>query len=145
MSFIALLFGLALALAFYHFVLIYPIIFLARLFKRRSKPNSKIERIKTVDEFDFFKQVQIDQERGYCDIRQGKSYKTYVDEKGYRRFKDSDLLLHRWLVQKYTGRRLRGFEVVHHKDWNKLNNSLDNLEIMPWWEHNKLHGNYFSD
>ena len=29
--------------------------------------------------------------------------------------------------------------VVHHKDFNRFNNSIDNLEIMSWVEHTKLH------
>jgi hypothetical protein len=34
---------------------------------------------------------------------------------------------------------IEGGLVIHHKDFNKLNNSPDNLEIMTWEEHCKLH------
>jgi len=37
------------------------------------------------------------------------------------------------------GRRIRNGEVVHHKDRNKLNNDLANLELMTRAEHNSLH------
>lgn len=37
--------------------------------------------------------------------------------------------LHRYLVEKYV-RPLEKGEIVHHKDENKFNNSLDNLEIL---------------
>ena len=30
-------------------------------------------------------------------------------------------------------------QVVHHKDGNKLNNTLANLELMEWGEHSALH------
>ena len=36
---------------------------------------------------------------------------------------------HRLVMEKVLGRYLTPFEVVHHKDKNKLNNSPDNLEL----------------
>ena len=45
------------------------------------------------------------------------------------------------LIMKYKlGRELREAEVVHHKDFNSLNNSWENLELMTESEHEKLHG-----
>lgn len=37
------------------------------------------------------------------------------------------------------GRRLEQTEVVHHRDGDRQNNNLSNLEIMGWSEHSKLH------
>jgi len=69
-----------------------------------------------------------------------KEHKTYVDDHGYRRFIDSDKLVHRWVAEKYViQRRLQRGEVVHHIDRNPLNNDPDNLEVMHWSEHNDLH------
>lgn len=34
---------------------------------------------------------------------------------------------------------IKGGLVIHHKDYNKLNNSPDNLELMTWSEHASLH------
>jgi len=65
--------------------------------------------------------------------------KTYIDEKGYLRFKDSNKLVHRWVVEKEFGRKLRAGEEVHHKDGNKLNNDPNNLEPMWWEDHVDLH------
>ena len=31
--------------------------------------------------------------------------------------------------------------VIHHKDFNGLNNNIENLELMPWKEHVRLHNN----
>jgi len=48
---------------------------------------------------------------------------------------------HILIMEDLIGRRLVKWEVVHHKDWNKLNNLPSNLEMMTASEHNKLHRN----
>lgn len=76
----------------------------------------------------------------YEDSR-GETDKTYIDSRGYRRFKNSGSYVHRWVAEKYVvGRRLRRGEVVHHLDGNKLNNDPDNLEVMWKDEHDEEHG-----
>jgi len=35
--------------------------------------------------------------------------------------------------------------VVHHKDFNKLNNDPSNLQVMDWFDHQKLHSSLNSD
>ena len=42
-------------------------------------------------------------------------------------------------MERYIGRPLSSYECVHHKDGNKLNNSLSNLEVMSRSEHQKHH------
>jgi hypothetical protein len=70
-----------------------------------------------------------------------KARKTYVDKKtGYRKFKDSGKSVHRWVAEKKIGRELNASEVVHHKNRNKLDNSPQNLRVLPnQKEHYKLH------
>lgn len=46
---------------------------------------------------------------------------------------------HILIMEDMIGRRLEKWEVVHHKDWNKLNNLPSNLQLMTASEHNKLH------
>jgi hypothetical protein len=46
---------------------------------------------------------------------------------------------HRFRMIRYLGRDLYPDEVVHHKDRNKANNSLDNLQLMTSSEHTRLH------
>ena len=46
---------------------------------------------------------------------------------------------HRYVMECFLGRSLRADEHVHHKDGNKLNNSLDNLEVLSREDHARLH------
>lgn len=46
---------------------------------------------------------------------------------------------HRLVMERYLGRELRPDEVVHHKDHDKTNNSIENLELLTSSEHTKLH------
>ena len=65
---------------------------------------------------------------------------TYLDEKtGYIKFKNSNKLFHRWVMQQHLKRRLKKGEIVHHKNGNKLDNNITNLELINWLEHIKIH------
>lgn len=46
---------------------------------------------------------------------------------------------HRYVMSLHLGRWLERDEVVHHKDEDKTNNSLDNLELTNASEHTKIH------
>ena len=48
--------------------------------------------------------------------------------------------IHRIVMQKHIGRKLRPNEHVHHFDGNKLNNDISNLEIIDASVHARLHG-----
>ena len=63
----------------------------------------------------------------------------YTDDRGYKRFTDSDKLVHRWAVEKKIGRKLRDEEVVHHKNRDKKDNSPDNLYPCSPKVHNRIH------
>lgn len=54
---------------------------------------------------------------------------TYIDKRGYRRFSDSDMLVHRWVAEKKLGRKLDPGEVVHHENRDKLDNDPKNLTV----------------
>lgn len=47
--------------------------------------------------------------------------------------------LHRWLFEQYLGRKLALNEVVHHKDGDIHNNTIDNLQLTTRAEHKKRH------
>ena len=64
-----------------------------------------------------------------------------VNLSGYKCIKIGDKYLyeHRIIMEEVLGRKLKKYEVVHHKDENKLNNSIENLQLMTKKEHDRLH------
>lgn len=67
---------------------------------------------------------------------------TQINKYGYLCFKNSNIPVHRYIMQKHLGRKLSPLEVVHHKDGNKLNNNIWNLKLFPnQAEHTRYHWN----
>ena len=46
---------------------------------------------------------------------------------------------HRYVMEQHLGRPLEPNEVVHHKDGDKRNNDIDNLELTSRSEHSRMH------
>jgi hypothetical protein len=46
---------------------------------------------------------------------------------------------HRWVVEQREGRMLGPSEIVHHLDYDQLNNDFDNLAVLTLAEHMRLH------
>ena len=55
--------------------------------------------------------------------------------------KNNYVLLHRIIMENQIQRLLDKEEVVHHIDYNKMNNDISNLRLMNRLEHMKLHAN----
>lgn len=60
--------------------------------------------------------------------------KVWVDEHTQIRVKK-----HRWLMENHLGRKLRADEDVHHKDGDKQNNVIENLEVISHGDHSTHH------
>lgn len=65
---------------------------------------------------------------------------TYCDKGkwGYTRVRLSDgaiVLAHRHIMECHIGRKLRSGEVVHHKDQDRSNNCIANLELLNARDH----------
>lgn len=56
------------------------------------------------------------------------------------RTKNDYVLLHRVIVENHLGRLLNTNEIVHHKNENKKDNRIENLELMSASKHSSLHG-----
>jgi hypothetical protein len=46
---------------------------------------------------------------------------------------------HRFIMERVMGRYLLTNEVVHHKNHNRLDNRIENLEVMSKSDHSRLH------
>ena len=53
--------------------------------------------------------------------------------------KNGYVLLHRVIIENHIGRLLTEDEIVHHKDHNKKNNDISNLEVLTKDEHSRIH------
>ncbi len=77
-------------------------------------------------------------------LRLGKdspNYKGGTTSDGYLRIfiNGKSIYKHRLIMEEYLGRKLTSADVIHHKNRNKLDNRIENLELMTRSQHAKEH------
>ncbi len=101
--------------------------------------------------------TELHRARGYCNLHWMRwrfniplnlpKYYNRIAKKGwthagYRWLSTPDrgeIMQHRYFMEKHIGRLLDTDEIVHHKNGDKLDNRLENLEIMPRDKHTSHH------
>lgn len=88
-------------------------------------------------------------ELNVCEIEFFKGllkYSKRISQNGYYYFQPKNIkygntkyVEHRLLFQLYYNVKLEIWEVIHHKDRDKLNNNIDNLEVMMSSKHTSYH------
>lgn len=63
---------------------------------------------------------------------------TYIDQHGYERYRETDLLVHREVYAEKFGNIAHRW-IVHHVDGNKRNNDPENLISLHWRVHDLIH------
>jgi HNH endonuclease len=81
----------------------------------------------------YYKEIKVlsGLKNGYVQFRDWEHPLHYVS--------DGSVYLHRHVASIMLGRWILPSEVVHHKDFDKLNNNPNNLEILTQEQHSKLH------
>lgn len=69
----------------------------------------------------------------------GRTGSIYTNGYHVQQLDGERLYTHRRIMENHLGRRLKSSEHVHHKDGNKLNNDIDNLEVITQHEHLRNH------
>lgn len=78
------------------------------------------------------------------DIKQYFNGKSFTLDKQTGYYKHANIFMHRYVWEFYNGKIPEGYE-IHHKDLNRNNNKIENLECISTSDHRKLHADLLTD
>lgn len=116
--------------------------------KKRLEKNTNIcdncgkEFIRNINKNNILKFCSVECSRKYMRGINSPFYNGgCINSQGYKiiTINGKQFYEHRIIIEDFTGRKLNYDEDVHHKDGNKLNNNVDNLEIINKGEHGRIH------
>jgi len=84
--------------------------------------------------FKHSKKTKIKISESLCKRREPYIYRGYRMVRIGNKFKEEHIVV--W--EKNHGEKPKGYQ-IHHKDFNKLNNKIENLQILTKGEHRRLH------
>lgn len=84
-------------------------------------------------------------DRGYVILSIAEDHKYYKMARKPKKFKTALIFEHRLVMAEHIGRLLTREEIVHHKDGNKFNNNIENLELTSPGKHIVDHGKGYQD
>jgi len=76
-------------------------------------------------------------------INKYENFNVWISKKGYPCIwiDGKEVKLHVYIWEKANGNKPKGYE-IHHKDFNKFNYSLENLELLTKSDHRRLHAGW---
>lgn len=74
----------------------------------------------------------------------GVKFELANNDRYYRQVGNFKMTMHRYVWEFYNGKIPKGYE-IHHKDFNRLNNDISNLQLVTASEHDILHENNLSE